>query len=238
MRQLVFATFNAQYGLRPGRDSWEAYDLVGACRRLEADVLVLQEVWRPDHGPGVLDALAEHSYQVADLPLTQATRVPGSRPRVARAGTGTVGIAVLSRFPIRARRTLPIGRVLRDPVGPRGALGVEIDVDGTAFDVVTVHTSSRVPYGPVIHLARLRPQLPDCSRPAVVAGDCNIWGPVVARVLPTWRRAVLGRTWPAHRPHSQIDHILVNERVEVLGGEVLDNVGSDHRPVRATLRIR
>jgi endonuclease/exonuclease/phosphatase family metal-dependent hydrolase len=51
---------------------------------------------------------------------------------------------------------------------------------------------------------------------------------------------VRGRTWPASRPHSQIDHILVRRRdgTEVVHAEVLPAVGSDHRPVRATLRVK
>ena len=56
-------------------------------------------------------------------------------------------------------------------------------------------------------------------------------------LLPGWRRAVLGRTWPASRPHSQIDHILVRPQIGVVDSAVLGDVGSDHRPVRATLTI-
>jgi endonuclease/exonuclease/phosphatase (EEP) superfamily protein YafD len=98
---------------------------------------------------------------------------------------------------------------------------------------------STSPYGPPTQLRRLRPQLPDDDRPAIVAGDCNFWGPGVTAFLPGWARAVRGRTWPARRPHSQIDHILVRptSRIEVLDSAVLPEVGSDHRPVRATLRV-
>ena len=44
-----------------------------------------------------------------------------------------------------------------------------------------------------------------------------------------------GRTWPARRPHSQIDHILVRAATapRCVHDEVLPDVGSDHRPVRA-----
>jgi len=47
---------------------------------------------------------------------------------------------------------------------------------------------------------------------------------------------VRGRTWPAHRPHSQIDHVLVRDDVAVVDGGVLGEVGSDHLPLRVTLR--
>jgi endonuclease/exonuclease/phosphatase family metal-dependent hydrolase len=59
----------------------------------------------------------------------------------------------------------------------------------------------------------------------------------VVAVLPGWRRAVFGRSWPAHRPHSQIDHVLVRDDVTVLSGEVLGATPSDHRPIRARLRV-
>ncbi len=73
----------------------------------------------------------------------------------------------------------------------------------------------------------------------MVAGDCNFWGPPVTALLRGWRRAVTGRTWPARAPHSQIDHVLVRPAdVQVLDGAVLpDTGGSDHRPVRAVLRV-
>jgi endonuclease/exonuclease/phosphatase (EEP) superfamily protein YafD len=71
----------------------------------------------------------------------------------------------------------------------------------------------------------------------VIVGDFNLWGPAVSALLPGWRRAVRGRTWPAHRPHSQIDHVLVRDDVKVVDTAVLDEVGPDHRPVRVTLRL-
>ena len=46
-----------------------------------------------------------------------------------------------------------------------------------------------------------------------------------------------GRTYPAHRPHSQTDHILVNPPVDVVASEVVPQIMSDHRPVRARLRF-
>jgi endonuclease/exonuclease/phosphatase (EEP) superfamily protein YafD len=72
----------------------------------------------------------------------------------------------------------------------------------------------------------------------VVAGDCNFWGPGVVAVMRGWKRAVLGRSWPADKPHSQIDHILVRDDIEVLTGEVLPATPSDHRPIRARLRLK
>ena len=58
--------------------------------------------------------------------------------------------------------------------------------------------------------AELRRQLRTEARPdAVLAGDMNTWGPLVHLFMPGWQRAVIGRTWPSWKPHSQIDHIMV-----------------------------
>jgi endonuclease/exonuclease/phosphatase family metal-dependent hydrolase len=97
------------------------------------------------------------------------------------------------------------------------------------------HLSSGSP----VQFARLRRELATCASggPAVLAGDLNLWGPPVDALLRGWRRAVRGRTWPAWRPHSQPDHVLVHGDVEVVRGEVFEHAGSDHRPVRAMLRV-
>ena len=65
----------------------------------------------------------------------------------------------------------------------------------------------------------------------------NTWGPLVRTFMPGWHRAVVGRTWPSWRPHSQIDHILVRGSLRSVSSAVLPHAGSDHRPVRAELEV-
>ena len=102
-----------------------------------------------------------------------------------------------------------------------------------------VHITSRLPHGPPLQLRRLARLLPPPGTPAVVAGDCNFWGPAVEVLLPGWRRGVRGRTWPRAAPHSQIDHVLTRPAdVTVVSGRVLDDVGSDHLPIRVELELR
>jgi endonuclease/exonuclease/phosphatase family metal-dependent hydrolase len=211
------------------------FDVAATVREFGADVVVLAEAWRPHGEACALDALAADGYAVEELRFTTLHFTP--RSKVAVPGDGWWVLAVASRFPVVGRRELPLGRAPADRVGRRSALALRLDVDGTDLEVVALHVSSQIYYGgPVFHLARLRRQLPR-DVPAIVAGDCNLWGPAVVRLFPGWRRAVRGRTFPAHRPHSQIDHVLVNDRVEILGGEVLPADHSDHRPVRARLRL-
>jgi len=241
MPELTIASFNCHAGLQARRNGvCEPYDLDTVLRGIDADVVVLQESWTPDGGVAAVRRVGESTgAEVFELRFGRSRLDPW--PHVPRdgSGLGEVGLAVLSRIPAEAQGRLPVGTVLSDPTPERGGLHVVLDVGGTKVDLIDVHLSSRLPYGPPIQLRRLAAQLPPPGRPGIVAGDCNFWGPGVQSFLPGWRRAVRGRTWPAGRPHSQIDHILVRaaDGTEVLRGEVLPPLGSDHRAVRATLRF-
>jgi endonuclease/exonuclease/phosphatase family metal-dependent hydrolase len=206
---------------------------------LEADVMVLPESFRPDAGDGMLEGFAAAGYQVETVPIARfeswhsSTMGRGWRP-----GPGIWCLAIASRFPVLERRELSMGRVFKDPARERMALQVDLDVGGRRVQLVGLHTSSKLYFaGPVTHLRTLRASLPNTSEPAIVAGDFNLWGPGVVRLLPGWRRAVMGRTWPAHRPHSQIDHVLMNAAVECVESEVLPRFGSDHRAVKVRLAV-
>jgi endonuclease/exonuclease/phosphatase family metal-dependent hydrolase len=241
MPELKLTTFNSHAGLQARRDGvCQPYDLAAVLHDFDADVVVVQESWTPDGGVSTAREVADAAgLRHFELRFGPARLEPW--PHVPRNGDGTgmVGIAILSRIPAELRGRLEVGTVPGDPTPERGGLHVVLDVDGTEVDLVGVHLTSRLPYGPPTQLVRLRSQLPPVGRPAIVTGDCNLWGPGVTTFLPGWKRTVRGRTWPARRPHSQIDHILVRpgDGIELIEGEVLPSVGSDHRPVRATLRV-
>ena len=206
-------------------------------RGFDADVVVVLESWREHDGRGILDELTGDGYRIETLEFTTLD-ISQRRARHAVPGEGHWELAICSRFPVLARREVSIGHIPRDNAGPRSALLLTLDVEGTELDLVGVHVSSRLwTLAPVRHLRALEPQLPPRDRTAIVAGDCNLWGPPVEALLPGWRRAVRGRTYPAHRPHSQIDHVLVRDDIAVRWGEVLAETPSDHRPVRARLRL-
>jgi endonuclease/exonuclease/phosphatase family metal-dependent hydrolase len=150
---------------------------------------------------------------------------------------GHWGIAVVSRYPIRTVGELPLGEVPLDPVEHRRALHLELDVDGSLCDLVATHISAITILGPALQLRRLGPQLPhDATRPAIVVGDLNVTWPVIRSCIgPGFRRAVVGATWPSSHLVCQIDHLLVNDAVRVLDSAITRHVGSDHRPITATL---
>lgn len=241
MSELTIVSFNAHAGLHPRRNGVCApYDLVPVLRGFDdADVIVLQESFTPDDEPAAVQKVAAelgaqlHELAIGRVKLHPWPQLDDNDP----ATIGTTGIAVLSRLPSTHVGKLAVGKAWADPAYERGALHVELDVDGTAVDLIAVHLTSRLPHGPPLQMSRLRKLLPPAGRPAVVAGDHNFWGPGVVTCFPGWRRVVRGRTWPASRPHSQIDHILVRRDTTVLSGDVLPDVGSDHLPVRARLRF-
>jgi endonuclease/exonuclease/phosphatase family metal-dependent hydrolase len=153
-----------------------------------------------------------------------------------RAGDGCWSLALITRKPIRASRTIDIWQLPLDP-WRRCLLRAELDIDGTNLNVVGTHFA-HLEVGSPLQSRALRRGLPPADRPGILVGDMNMWGWTIDAMTPSgWRRAVRGKTWPAPRPRHQIDHLLVTPSVEVVRGEVLADVGSDHLPIRARLRV-
>ncbi len=261
---LRVASFNVHMGVDGwGRP----YDVVAECEALDADVLVVQEAWTPDDGTVgtaglIADRLGYHVVAEAHLATarlyepvaTSSTRwgpalgqvrktlrldeerwklAAGPPGRVARRGRW--GVALLARVACRDPLVLDLGKLRRDPAR-RAVVRCTTDLGGRALVIHGTHMSHISHLSPTQYrrLARL---LPPLDTPSLLAGDMNMWGPPASSFFAGWRRAVLGRTWPSRRPHSQLDHILVTPAVTVVDARVADASGSDHRPVAVTLAV-
>ena len=239
-RDFTVAAFNAHWGIgRFGRFQGVRFDVARVVRSFDADVVVVPEAWRDAAGIGVLDALGDDGYQVETMQLMplalRRRRYNSDRHGVPRDGTWE--IAVCSRFPVLDRRLIPMGTVKRDPPGIRHALALTLMINDTPVDMIGLHTSSKFyKLAPLKHLLTLRRGLA-AGGPQILAGDFNFWGPPVGMAMRGWKRPVRGSTYPAKHPHSQIDHVLVRGGIRVLGGEVLAETPSDHRPIRARLQM-
>ena len=236
--ELTVASFNAHWGLDArGRP----YDVGAAARSLGADVLVVQEVWRPYRGPAFIDEVvaATRLPIVNELVLApddmkgHPDHLPEPRPGDP---PGTWGMAVLTNLAVRRTFDIDLGCPPGDAATRRAAACVEIGVGGHAVLVAGVHASHKL-WGSPPQLRFLHATLAEEPVPSVIVGDCNMWGGVLRWLLPGRRRAVTGRTFPGRRPHSQIDHVWVPAEIGVVSGNVSGFLSSDHRAVRARLRL-
>ena len=196
---------------------------------LDADVLVLPEAWRinqPDAtwAEDMADQMGYELHQwVSDSPSRTRER---SKWRM----------VIMTRIPVR-RLSDHVFPVLR-PFGQRAAVRVQLEsgLVIAGIHLLGIHLLGRAA---VRDWRRERSELTALAAEVdVVAGDMNMWSPVVHRDTANLRPAVKARTFPANRPHSQIDHLLVSDRIEVVSAAVLPELGSDHLGLRATLRMR
>jgi len=264
MTELVVATFN----LHAGVDGWGVpFDVESSCADLDADVIILQEVWTPTGGEGLATTVAKSlGYAVHEVTLSGAVLVEAASAPDSRWGPSsgdplhTRGLWVGEPERLARRRWGPTAQTGAWGIALLSRLSVDlvevIDLgnlrrDGSEkraaiFSEIDVGSSSVTVVG--THLPhftdgawnlfeRLRRRLPPTSRPAVFAGDMNFWGPPLSLALPGWRRAVRARTYPSWRPHSQIDHLFVTRPIEVISGQALRVGNSDHLALRARLAV-
>ena len=233
--RLTVASFNAHYG----RDmKGNPFDVVEVIRRLDADLVVVQESWVPDGAVSDVDrAASELGYKVNHVVMGPA-RVAGRKPRLvsARLAEGVLVVSMMSRPAVVSESVLEMPHLPMDLAPRRFAIRTEVSVEGDSFVFVGTHLD-HLTHGSPWALRRLARQLPGPDQPAALAGDMNMWGPVLSALLPGWTRAGRGRSWPNRRPHSHIDHIVMNAPVRSESFAVVRAGASDHLPVRAVLRF-
>jgi endonuclease/exonuclease/phosphatase family metal-dependent hydrolase len=229
--ELILASLNTHGGR--GADG-RPYDLADACRQLKADVIALQEVFRPHGEPdpvaeiaAELGAEALHTELRADIDL----RSVGISEETTR---GRWGLAVLTTVPVAHCAAADLGRTPGDSIA-RAAQLVTLDLPGGGrLRLANTHLTHLLA-SPVQLVRLVRHLAAAAGPPTVIAGDLNMPMPVTG-LAAGYAPAVIGRTFPAHRPLVQLDHVLADRRVIRCGGEVCGPAGSDHLPVRARLR--
>ena len=212
------------------------FDVAEACHRLKADVITLQEAWRPAAQPDEVTAVAAAlGAQVRHRGLARNT----NRARLGvgtDTGSGSWGLAVLSLLPITGYQEIELGHAPGDRIS-RAAQVITLTMPGgAALRVVNTHLTHR--FTSPVQLALLTRRLVAGPQlPTVIVGDLNM-PRVLTRAAAGYRATVRGRTYPAGRPWIQLDQLLIRGPVRVSGAEVADPVGSDHLPIRAQLSVR
>lgn len=222
-------SFNVNYNLA------DDDEVVAVVRDVDADLVLLQETT-----PGTERVLGK----------ALGARYPHTffEHREVSAGMG-----VLSRHPLRERQVIepapggwfPALRVVVDtPEGPIEAIDVHLrpQVSDSGSVLSGIFTTSGARGAEARALApRLSPELP-----SVVAGDFNESrsGAAIAtfRGAGLERAAIEGPTWRWHTSlgevRAELDHVLVDDRLEVVAAERLDRGRSDHLPLVVELRRR
>ena len=238
MQSLTVASFNLHWGRRPR--SYDPFDVVAACRELDADVLTLQEDWRPDGGTSTAaDVAGALGYDLHETWTGRAIVDPRCQ-LVGRTGesigTGDWGQALLTRVPRGPVIEHRLDAFLFDNIA-RAVMTTDIQLDGRTLTVCASHFPHLEHFSPLLRW-RLRGVVPDPHRPAVLMGDFNMWRWVTRFIVPGWRDTVRGPTWPSRWPVFQIDHLLATPPIVATDAEVVRAGESDHLPIRARVSLR
>nr|WP_269205334.1 endonuclease/exonuclease/phosphatase family protein [Motilibacter aurantiacus] len=241
-------------------ESGDPENLRKAVRLLDVDVLALQEVDRHQTRSGGVDQTAIVAEEMGAecwrfVPALVGT--PGQTWRAAGPGDEEVdgrgshepaayGIAIVSRLPVlqwRVVRLRPVPTVapvlLRDDNGKRRWVWVRdeprtavIAVVETAEGPVTVANThlSFIPGWNAAQLRRLVSALGDDPRPQLLVGDLNMPGKLPSGLCREWKQLANAKTWPAHTPRAQLDHVLGRGQLPpVVRSEAVELPLSDHR---------
>lgn len=162
--------------------------------------------------------------------------------RVTLPSTTNFGIAVLSRHPLRD--------IVTFDMGPNPAIEAVVETPGGPLKLVAIHT--KPPIGAALARARneqldvLAGHIRASDGPLLVCGDFNLspYSPWFGRFeresgTRSARRGLgLGISWPAAMPllGTPIDHCFLRGPLVASRVERMAATGSDHYPVRVTLR--
>lgn len=165
------------------------------------------------------------------------------------------GDAILSHHPIRLIRAAELPRLPgRAFLEPRGALWVCVTVDGVEYQLINTHLGLSRRERLLQCEALLGPDWlghAHCQEPVIFCGDFNA-GPksVICKkftgVLNDAQDALLNHrpksTWFGRYPINRIDHVFVDQSLEVCSVQVprtaLTRTASDHLPLIVDLRVR
>lgn len=228
---ITLASLNLHGGMT---SQGQPFDVAEACSRLKADVITLQEAWRPEEEPDVVTGVAATlGAEVRHRGLARNT----NRARLGVGtdeGAGTWGLAVLTMLPVTGYREIELGRAPGDRISRAAQVLTLATPGGAALRVVNTHLTHR--FSSPVQLALLVRRLAGSPLPTVIVGDLNMPRPATLAAVG-YRSVVRGRTFPAQRPLIQLDHMLLRGRVRAAGAEVAVPLGSDHLPIRVQLSV-
>jgi len=206
-------------------------------KRAHVDLVGLQEVDRGVERTQRIDEIAE---------LATLTKMDYAFALNLKYQGGQYGVAILSRFPIRAtdhrlyKNTREAER--------RGFIRAELNIDGRVVNFVTTHLDYQYEDGRVFEAEQLLSALKDVAGPLILVGDFNdvpaggAYQLVKNQFADAWidtRANDSGFSYPADKPAKRIDYIWLR-RTDAMRPKrtwIVDTLASDHVPVLADVEI-
>jgi endonuclease/exonuclease/phosphatase family metal-dependent hydrolase len=243
------ATFNILHGRSVPDGAVEIGRLEESVRRLDADVLALQEVDLDQPRSAMADLTAAAAAAMGAVThrfVAAISGTPGTTWMAAtgreQPGTAAYGIALLSRFPVRSWQVVRLPRIpvtfpvyLREPnkvllvhEEPRAAMVAQLDTPLGLMTVANTHLTF-VPGWNRLQLRHLVRDLRGLPGPRVLMGDLNMTPPRRGGWVGM-RPLAAGLTFPTHGPTRQLDHILTDDpRLLADDCQAVELPISDHR---------
>lgn len=234
--KLKMVTFNIRHG--QGLDDVVSLDRIASVlRRLDADVIALQEV---DKNFGFRSDWEDQAQHLAEKLDMEVAFGPALRtlPLLGK-GVGYYGNAILSRFPIKAI----VNQVVDAPgfEENRAFIHGVIATPVGHLNFISTHLGLEKRHR-IKHVQQLMNYVKGLNGPVVIAGDFNSKSDSeeLGFVRQSGFRdaaAEVGKDLPTliGAGNARIDYILVSPEVSVVDVETVDSDASDHRPVAGLL---
>lgn len=201
------------------------------------DLVGLQEVDRGVERTQRIDEIVE---------LAKLTKMDYAFAFNLRYQGGQYGVAILSRFPIKAtehRLYLNTREAER-----RGVIRAEVDARGLTINFVTTHLDYQYADGRLFETQQLLEALKDIKAPLIIVGDFNdvpdgqFYQLMRSQFNDAWpdnRASNEGLSYPSDKPAKRIDYIFFrsSDRVRTKRAWIVKTLASDHVPVVADLEI-
>jgi len=208
--------------------------IASVLKELDCDIYALQEV---DNEPGEEDDSQQLEYLSEAMDMAA---VPGLQ--IVR-HSGEYGNALLTRFPVVSvhRHDLSYGKWLE----PRGALDVELAIEGRALRVIATHlglsrSERRFQWRQLLAAVATSPP----EHPTIVLGDMNEWFPHSATLRDAHKilgQAVAPAEFPSFAPFLRLTRIWVRPVQAIVSVSVhrtrTARRASDHLPLRAVIDV-